>query len=58
MTSHYKIEAFLDQEAQAQVAESPDILGLVIEAENLDRMTNKLKQMIPKLLLDRNEKAL
>ena len=58
MTSHYKIEAFLDQEAQAQVAESPDILGLVIEAENLDRMTNKLKQMIPELLLDRNEKAL
>ena len=50
MTSHYKIEAFWDQEAQVWVAESPDILGLVTEADNLDRLTNKLKQMIPELL--------
>ena len=50
MISHYKIEAFWDQEAQVWVAESPDILGLVTEADNLDRLTNKLKQMIPELL--------
>jgi len=50
MTSHYKIEAFWDQEAQVWVAESPDILGLVTEADNLDRLTSKLKQMIPELL--------
>jgi len=47
MTSHYKIEAFWDQEAQVWVAESSDILVLVTEADNLDRLTNKLKQMIP-----------
>jgi hypothetical protein len=50
MTNHYKIEAFWDQEAQVWVAESSDILGLVTEADNLDRLTNKLKQMIPELL--------
>ena len=62
MTNHYKIEAFWDQKAQVWVAESSDILGLVTEADNLDRLTNKLKQMIPELLaanhLDRNKKAL
>lgn len=62
MTNHYKIEAFWDQEAQVWVAESLDILGLVTEADNLKRLTNKLKQMIPELLvannLDRNKKAL
>jgi len=26
-------------------------IGLVTEADNLDRLTNKLKQMIPKLLI-------
>ena len=50
MTSHYKIEAFWDHEAQVWVAESSDILGLVTEADSLDRLTNKLKQMIPELL--------
>jgi len=50
MTNHYKIEAFWDQEAQVWVAESSDILGLVTEADNLDLLTNKLKQMIPELL--------
>ncbi len=51
MTNHYKIEAFWDQEIQVWVAESSDILGLVTEADNLDRLTNKLKQMIPELLV-------
>ncbi len=50
MISHYKIETFWDQEAQVWVAESSDILGLVTEADNLDRLTNKLKQIIPELL--------
>lgn len=57
MTSHYKIEAFWDQEAQVWVAESSDILGLVTEADNLDRLTNKLKQMIPELLVDNHHMA-
>jgi hypothetical protein len=50
MTNHYKIEAFWDQEAQVWVAESSDILGLLTEADNLDRLAHKLKQMITELL--------
>jgi hypothetical protein len=58
MTSHYKIEAFWDQEAQVWFAESSDILGLVTEADNLDRLTNKLKQMIPELLAANHHMAI
>ena len=50
MTSHYKIEAFWDQESQVWVAESSDILSFVTKADYLDLLTNKLKQMIPELL--------
>jgi hypothetical protein len=55
MINHYKIEAFWDQEAQVWVAESSDILGLVTEVDNLDHLTNKLKQMIPELLEDNHQ---
>ena len=58
MTNHYKIEAFWDQEAQVWVAESSDILGLVTEADNLDLLTNKLKQMIPELLANNHHMSI
>ena len=58
MTDHYKIEVFWDQEAQVWVVESSDILGLVTEADNLDRLTNKLKQMIPELLASNHQMAI
>jgi hypothetical protein len=58
MISHYKIEAFWDQEAQVWVAESSDILGLVTEADNLVRLTNKLKQIIPELLAANHQMAI
>ena len=51
MSNLYKIEAFWDQEAEVWFAESQDILGLVTEAENLDQLTHKLKQIIPDLLI-------
>jgi hypothetical protein len=51
MSNPYKIEAFWDQEAEVWVAESQDILGLVTEAETLDQLTHKLKQIIPNLLM-------
>jgi predicted RNase H-like HicB family nuclease len=46
----YEIEAFWDQEAQVWVAESEDVPGLVTEADTLETLTNKLKQIIPELL--------
>jgi predicted RNase H-like HicB family nuclease len=51
MSNPYKIQAFWDQEAEVWVAESQDILGLVTEAETLDQLTHKLKQVIPNLLI-------
>ena len=47
----YKIEAFWDQEALVWVAESKDVPGLVTEANSLENLTQKLKQIIPELLL-------
>ena len=51
MSNLYKIEAFWDQEAEVWVAESNDILGLVTEADTLDQLTHKFKQIIPELLI-------
>ena len=46
----YQVEAFWDREAQVWVAESEDIPGLVIEADTIEALTAKLRQMIPELL--------
>jgi predicted RNase H-like HicB family nuclease len=46
----YKVEAFWDREAQVWVAESEDIPGLVTEADTIEALTAKLRQMIPELL--------
>ena len=51
MIEQYKIEAFWDREALVWVAESADILSLVTEADTLENLTAKLKQMIPELLI-------
>ena len=51
MQHQYKIEAFWDREALVWVAESTDILGLATEADTLEKLTDKLKQMIPELLI-------
>ena len=50
-TTIYKIDAFWDQEAQVWVAQSEDVPGLVTEASTIEVLTDKLKQMIPELLL-------
>jgi predicted RNase H-like HicB family nuclease len=49
-TQPYKVEAFWDREAQVWVAESEDIPGLVTEADTIEALTAKLRQMIPELL--------
>jgi predicted RNase H-like HicB family nuclease len=46
----YKIEAFWDSEAQVWVAESQDVPGLVTEADTIESLTDKLKEIIPELL--------
>lgn len=46
----YQVEAFWDREAQVWVAESEDIRGLVTEADTIEALTAKLRQMIPELL--------
>ncbi|MFN9174092.1 MAG: DUF1902 domain-containing protein [Synechocystis sp.] len=51
MKSMYRVEAFWDDEAQVWVAESEEIAGLVTEASSLEIFTNKLKQLIPELLI-------
>jgi len=51
MQDQYKIDAFWDREALVWVAESTHILGLVTEANTLEILTDKLKQIIPELLI-------
>jgi predicted RNase H-like HicB family nuclease len=46
----YKIEAFWDSETQVWVAESEDVPGLVTEADTIESLTDKLREMIPELL--------
>jgi hypothetical protein len=48
---NYKIEAFWDEEVQVWVATSEDISGLVTEAENIDILTKKIRNIIPELLI-------
>lgn len=46
-----KIEAFWDESAQVWVATSNDVSGLVTEAESMELLTNKIRQLIPELLI-------
>ena len=50
----YKVEAFWDSEAGVWVAESEDVPGLVTEADTIEALTAKLREMIPELLLVNN----
>lgn len=47
----YTVEAFWDAEAKVWVASSENIPGLVTEADNLEILTKKLKNIVPELLL-------
>jgi predicted RNase H-like HicB family nuclease len=48
------VEAFWDSEAQVWVAQSDDVMGLVTEANTLDALIYKLKDIIPELLKANN----
>ncbi len=49
--NNYRVEAFWDQEVNVWVATSEDVPGLATEAETLDSLNSKLRQMIPELLI-------
>ena len=44
------VEAFWDEEAQAWVASSKDVPGLITEADTMEHLMQKLKVMVPELL--------
>lgn len=47
----FKIQSFWDAEAQVWVATSDDVPGLVTEASNLESLTQKLREIIPELII-------
>lgn len=47
----FKIQSFWDAEAQVWVATSDDIPGLVTEASTLESLTQKLREIIPELII-------
>lgn len=47
----YQISAFRDAEAAVWVATSDDVPGLAAEADTLEALSQKLREMIPDLLL-------
>jgi len=46
----YRIQASWDSEAGVWVAESEDVPGLATEADTVERLTEKLRILIPELL--------
>lgn len=46
-----KVEAFWDSEALVWVATSEDVPGLVTEAETIEALTQKLRVIIPELVV-------
>lgn len=47
----FKVEAFWDSDAEVWVAASDDIPGLVTEASTIELLTQKLREIIPELII-------
>ena len=47
----YNIQAFWDTEAEVWVATSEEVTGLATEADTLENLNDKLREMIPELLI-------
>ena len=47
-----RVRAFWDEEARVWVAESDEVPGLVTEAPSMDELIEKLKVLIPELLVE------
>lgn len=46
-----KVEIIHDNEANVYVATSPDLKGLVVEAETLDELEKEVWSLVPELLM-------
>ncbi|MEH1856053.1 MAG: DUF1902 domain-containing protein [Nostoc sp.] len=46
-----KVQAFWDKDAEVWVAISENVPGLVTEASTIESLTEKLRKMIPELLI-------
>jgi len=49
-SKNIEVTAFWDDEANVWVAESPDVPGLVTEAETMELLLGKLRILVPELL--------
>ncbi|MDJ0580009.1 DUF1902 domain-containing protein [Crocosphaera sp.] len=47
----YNIQGFWDTEAEVWVATSEEVPGLATEADTLENLNDKLREMIPELLV-------
>lgn len=47
----YNIQVFWDAEAKVWVATSEDVSGLATEADTLENLNDKLREIIPELLI-------
>ena len=50
-TKIYNIQAFWDTEAAVWVATSEEVSGLATEADTLENLNDKLREIIPQLLI-------
>lgn len=50
----FKVQAFWDKDAEVWVATSDDVPGLATEASTIEALTQKLREMIPELILLNN----
>ena len=46
-----RVKAFWDAESKVWVATSEDVPGLATEADNLEALSSKLREMIPELMI-------
>uniref|UniRef100_B8HJN8 DUF1902 domain-containing protein n=1 Tax=Cyanothece sp. (strain PCC 7425 / ATCC 29141) TaxID=395961 RepID=B8HJN8_CYAP4 len=53
-SSVYQVDAFWDDEAAVWVATSEDVPGLATEADTIEALSQKLRTIIPDLLLSNN----
>jgi len=54
-----RVEASWDSEAEVWVATSEDVPGLATEADTIEALSDKLRQMIPELMiLNQNAKTM